>query len=65
MQGNEVKWLQWQLNRHGANLDVDGIFGKDTRDAVKDFQRGHKDADGNPLVVDGIVGKLTKAALKL
>ena len=65
MQGNEVKWLQWQLNRHGSDLVVDGIFGNKTLESVKNFQSGHKDANGNPLVVDGIVGKLTKVALKL
>ena len=64
MQGIEVKWLQWQLNRHGSDLVVDGIFGNKTLESVKNFQSGHKDANGNPLVVDGIVGKLTKAELK-
>lgn len=59
MQGKEVKWLQWQLNRQGAKLVVDGIFGRKTLEAVKQFQTK------NGLVVDGIVGKLTKAALKL
>lgn len=59
MQGNEVKWLQWQLNRHGANLKVDGIFGDKTLEAVRQFQIDKK------LVVDGIVGKQTKSALKL
>lgn len=58
MQGKEVKWLQWQLNRHGSDLVVDGIFGNKTLESVKSFQGAHG------LVVDGIVGPLTKAELK-
>ncbi len=58
MQGKEVKWLQWQLNRHGYKLLEDGIFGPKTLEAVKDFQKKQG------LVVDGIVGNKTKAALK-
>ena len=58
MQGTEVKWLQWYLNKFGYNLSVDGIFGKKTLTAVKDFQKSHG------LVIDGLVGKLTKAELK-
>lgn len=58
MQGSEVKWLQWMLNRHGYNLQIDGIYGPKTLEAVKDFQKNHN------LVVDSLVGKKTKAALK-
>lgn len=58
MQGNEVKWLQWMLNRHGYNLNVDGIYGPKTLEAVKDFQKNHH------LAVDGLVGKNTKSAIK-
>ena len=58
MQGNEVRWLQWMLNRHGYNLQIDGIYGPKTLEAVKNFQKKHD------LVVDGLVGKKTKAALK-
>lgn len=57
MVGNEVKWLQWMLNEAGANLSVDGIFGKKTLAAVEEFQRDHG------LNADGIVGKLTKAEI--
>jgi peptidoglycan hydrolase-like protein with peptidoglycan-binding domain len=38
---------------------VDGKFGNNTKNAVMEFQRTHKDEFGNPLAVDGIVGKLT------
>ena len=57
--GNSVRWLQWELNRHGASLRIDGDFGKFTHEAVKKYQKTHN------LVVDGIVGKKTKASLTL
>lgn len=52
--GDEVKWVQWQLNQHGANLTVDGLFGTLTEKSVKAFQKAHG------LAVDGIVGNITK-----
>lgn len=52
--GAEVKWVQWQLNQHGANLTVDGLFGTLTEKSVKAFQKAHG------LAVDGIVGNITK-----
>ena len=54
---DEVKELQTELNKQGFFLEVDGLFGHDTEDAVKQFQtqRG--------LEGDGIVGPLTWAAL--
>ena len=58
MCGNTVKWVQYQLNLHGYGLKVDGIFGRRTDAAVKDFQENHH------LVDDGIVGILTRTALK-
>lgn len=56
--GSSVKWLQWELNRHGASLKVDGSFGQQTKLAVLLFQKDHG------LVQDGIVGKKTIEALK-
>lgn len=56
--GESVKWLQWELNRHGANLQIDGIFGKLTKLSVLLLQ-GEKG-----LVADGIVGPKTIAALQ-
>lgn len=58
MCGVAVKWIQYQLNKFGYKLDVDGIFGRKTDAAVKDFQENHH------LVDDGIVGILTRTALK-
>ena len=51
--GNDVRWVQFQLNRWGAHLVIDGIFGNKTLEAVKAFQAEHN------LDVDGIVGPLT------
>lgn len=55
--GGDVKLLQTLLNKEGYNLKVDGIFGRKTEAAVKDYQRK------NGLVVDGIVGPKTLAKL--
>ncbi|AFK87692.1 endolysin [Thermoanaerobacterium phage THSA-485A] len=55
--GDAVKTLQQQLNQLGYNLVVDGVFGANTENAVKDFQSKHG------LVVDGIVGPATQAAI--
>lgn len=56
--GADVRLLQQQLNRHGASLVVDGIFGPRTDAALRAFQR----REG--LVVDGIVGPKTIAKLE-
>ena len=56
--GDEVKWVQWYLNKNGANLTIDGIFGKKTYKSVCAFQKSHN------LLVDGIVGKNTIKSLK-
>ena len=56
--GESVKWLQYALNEHGANLTIDGIFGKQSKLAVLLFQKDHG------LVQDGIVGAKTIAELK-
>lgn len=54
------EWLQNSLNRLGADpqLDVDGIVGPGTRNAVRSFQVNQG------LVVDGLVGPATIAALE-
>ncbi len=56
--GNDVKWVQYALNREGFNCgEVDGIFGKGTKRQVIAFQK----AKG--LGADGVVGPKTREAL--
>lgn len=60
MKGDDVKWVQYELNQHiNAKLEVDGIFGKDTEAAVINLQKSSK----GKLEVDGVVGKMTRAYL--
>lgn len=54
---DEVKELQTELNQEGFQLKVGGLFGRDTEDAVKRFQRERCLDD------DGVVGPLTWAVL--
>jgi hypothetical protein len=63
MSGNAIKWIQYQLNLFGYDLKVDGVFGRNTKKAVMDFQSKHKDSNGKPLEIDGIVGAKTRKAL--
>ena len=56
--GNNVRWVQWHLNRTGVNLNTDGVFGPMPDFAVRDFQLN------NNLIVDGVVGSRTRAMLK-
>ena len=56
-QGDDVKQLQELLNKNGANLTVDGIYGSQTQQAVKDYQKSKN------LAVDGIVGDETWGSL--
>lgn len=37
--GDSVKWLQFQLNANSAGLDIDGIFGPKTEDAVVNYKK--------------------------
>ena len=57
--GNDVRWLQYELNKHGSKLIVDGIAGPKTIEALTEYQVHHD------LVPDGICGPLTRASLKL
>lgn len=50
--GEQVKLLQKKLN-----LPTDGIYGKGTEKAVKEYQKANK------LLVDGIVGNITRNLL--
>jgi len=56
--GEQVRLVQEKLKQYGYLTGaVDGIFGKETYDAVVWFQRK------NGLTVDGVVGKATAAGL--
>ncbi len=56
--GSQVTQIQQKLKQYGYfNGAVDGVFGKDTYDAVVYFQRT------NGLTADGVVGKATADAL--
>lgn len=55
--GPDVLTLQQTLNKLGYHLSIDGIFGNETDDDVKDFQKS------KGLTVDGIVGPKTWEAL--
>nr|DAI25438.1 MAG TPA: lysozyme family protein [Caudoviricetes sp.] len=57
MRGDDVKHAQERLIVHGYNITADGIFGKKTYNAVREFQAAKK------LSIDGIIGKNTLAAL--
>ncbi|TDO92206.1 murein DD-endopeptidase MepM/ murein hydrolase activator NlpD [Halanaerobium saccharolyticum] len=56
--GRDVIEVQKYLETLGYNVSTDGIFGKSTEDAVKDFQKN------NNLQIDGIVGGSTLELLK-
>lgn len=56
-QGSEVKKLQNALNQAGYSLNVDGIYGRETEAAVRDYQ------SKNGLAVDGIAGNKTQTSL--
>lgn len=55
--GDEVRELQEGLNRQGAQLEVDGVFGPRTQRAVRELQ------ERSGLNEDGIVGAQTRGAL--
>ena len=56
-QGDAVRQLQSELNKHGYQLDEDGIFGSKTKAAVRDYQKK------NSLRLDGIAGDETWGSL--
>lgn len=56
---SKVKWLQWHLNRAGADLEVDGLFGPLTHAAAVEFMSRYPN-----ITADGVVGPLTRKYLK-
>ena len=57
-QGSAVKQLQNELNKRGYQLDEDGVFGKKTKAAVRDYQK-----KSGLRMVDGIAGDETWGSL--
>ncbi len=57
-QGSTVKKLQNELNKRGYQLDEDGIFGKKTQSAVRDYQKKY-----GLTMIDGIAGDETWGSL--
>lgn len=55
--GNEVRWVQYQLNLYGYGLLIDGAAGEQTIAALKNYQYNHR------LLCDGICGPVTRKAL--
>ena len=56
--GDGARWVQWQLQRHGGDLEVDGAFGAESDRTLRAFQLVYG------LEVDGICGPATRAKLK-
>lgn len=56
--GNDVRWLQYELNKRWYKLTVDGIAGEKTISALIDYQKQHG------LTPDGICGPKTIDSLK-
>lgn len=56
--GEDVKWVQWHLARHGYNLEIDGSCGSGTDKIIREFQKKNK------LAVDGRCGPATRKELK-
>ena len=59
--GNAVRWLQYELNKRGYRLVVDGKYGVKTLEAVKAFQKTA--FPDRPEEWDGIVGPKTREKL--
>ncbi len=57
MRGRDIRTLQQKLKRIGVPVEVDGLYGQDTRAAVRWFQRKEN------LRADGMVGAGTWSAL--
>ena len=57
-QGGAVKQLQSELNKRGYQLDEDGIYGKKTKAAVRNYQK-----KSGLTMVDGIAGDETWGSL--
>jgi peptidoglycan hydrolase-like protein with peptidoglycan-binding domain len=57
-EGDDVKWVQWELCDAGFVVEVDGKCGLITDTRIKEYQRKNK------LYVDGKVGPITRNYMK-
>lgn len=57
-QGEDAKWVQWELARDGFDLEIDGIVGSGTDKTIRTYQKKHG------LTVDGKVGPATRKEMK-
>lgn len=59
-----VKAIQQKLNEVGLGpIEVIGVYGPKTINAVKLFQAMHRDQNGNAMEIDGKIGSVTWAVL--
>lgn len=58
-EGDDVRVMQEALNKKGSQLKVDGSFGRDMEEAVRDFQRKAG------ITVDGEIGAQTREKLRV
>lgn len=58
-EGEDVRVMQEALNKKGAQLKVDGSFGRDMEEAVRDFQRKAS------IGIDGEIGAATREKLRV
>ena len=56
--GSGARWVQWQLQRHGGDLAVDGAFGAESDRTLRAFQQAFG------LTADGVCGPVTRARLR-
>lgn len=61
-----IKNLLLDLGYFSSNIKEikSSSFGKDTTDAVKNFQRKNRDKNNKPLDIDGVIGVLTWEAIE-
>lgn len=57
MSGDDCRWVQYELNEAGANLQIDGQIGPKSDEAIRAFQK----VVG--IQTDGRVGKITRQKL--
>lgn len=57
MNGNDVKWVQWELREAGYDIEIDGKFGPASDKALRAFQASCK------ILMDGKCGPDTRSHL--